>query len=131
MKCNKCFHSNWDFLHQKQTHLMAWLTCKSCFAASAPARVENVTNPTGCQRIKLTYCHINLKQNSLKLGRTSMQLYESMFFVTHRRSFPIFACHFQKRSFVALIKDKRDKKDKKSESINFSIISPILIETQS
>lgn len=24
------------------------LTCKSCFAASAPARVLNVTKPTGC-----------------------------------------------------------------------------------
>jgi hypothetical protein len=25
-------------------------TCKSCLAASAPARVLNVTNPTGCKQ---------------------------------------------------------------------------------
>lgn len=28
-----------------------WFTCKSCFAASAPARVWNVTNPTGYKMV--------------------------------------------------------------------------------
>lgn len=38
----------WDyFVRRDFISRRFWLTCKSCFAASAPALVLNVTNPTG------------------------------------------------------------------------------------
>lgn len=72
------------------------LTCKSCFAASAPARVLNVTNPTGWEQEKRC-------QTQILIGGAVSRPIRS----THRSCLSILAGHLQQRSLVALISSEQ------------------------
>jgi len=76
-----------SFRSRNQT-IPADLTCKSCLAASAPALVANVTNPTGCAKER--------ERGKVTVGD------EHSPFITHRRRFAVFARHLQQGALVAL-----------------------------